>query len=164
MNKPLHRIIVALAAAYLLAVVLIVFWPSPVDRPAAGTLHQMLSWLYRHGMPRFINYSVVEFSANIVMFIPLGIIASSYFKNAVVGVIVGALSSCFIELGQALMLPDRYATGLDVLANTMGAGLGALLYFLVTSHRGRPTHPSQTELHPLPNAAIASYATSSGAK
>ena len=164
MNKPLHRIIVALAAAYLLAVVLIVFWPTPVDRPAAGTLHQVLSWLYRHGMPRFINYNVVEFSANIVMFIPLGIIASSYFKNAVVGVILGALSSCLIELGQALMLPDRYATGLDVLANTMGAGLGALSYFLVTSRSSSPQHSSSAEFNPQPSTTIESYATSNRAK
>ncbi|ALO67769.1 hypothetical protein AS189_16400 [Arthrobacter alpinus] len=164
MNKPLHRITVALAAAYLLAVILIVFWPTPVDRPAAGALHEVLSWLYRHGVPRFINYNVVEFSANIVMFIPLGIIASSYFKNAVVGVILGALSSCLIELGQALMLPDRYATGLDVLANTMGAGLGAFSYFLAMSRSGNPQHSSLTESHLPPNARIVSYATSSGAK
>ncbi|MDD0857187.1 VanZ family protein [Arthrobacter alpinus] len=164
MSKPLHRITVALAAAYLLAVVLIVFWPTPVDRPAAGTLHQVLSWLYRHGMPRFVNYSVVEFSANIVMFIPLGIIASSYFKNAVVGVIIGALSSCLIELGQTLLLPDRYATGLDVLANTLGAGLGAFSYFLVTSRSGNPQHSSLTASRLPPNATIVSYATSNGAK
>lgn len=109
MNKTLRQIFIALAAAYLLEVVLIVDSPTPIDRQAAGTLHEVLPWLYRHGMS--IDYNVVKFSAGIV------------FKNAVAGIFLGSLSSCLVEGAQAFFLPDRIAAGLDVLANTLGAGL-----------------------------------------
>ncbi|PYI37599.1 VanZ family protein [Arthrobacter psychrolactophilus] len=130
MIKRHHRIAMAAAILYLLAVLLVVFWPTPVDRPASGTLNAVLSWLHRHGTPRFIDYNFVEFTANIAMFIPMGLIASIWFKNGFLGVIAGMLVSCLIELTQATSLPDRYATGLDILANSIGAGLGALAFYL----------------------------------
>ena len=137
MTKYLHRIVLVVAAAYLIAVAMVVFWTTPVDRPATAMLSEVLSWLHEHGMPGVINYNFVEFSANIFMFIPMGIIVSAYFKNATVGILVGALGSCLIELAQALLLPDRFSSGLDILANTMGAGLGALVYFFLALHWGR---------------------------
>lgn len=156
MAKLIHRAILAVAAAYLLAVLLIVFWPTPVDRPAAGMLHESLSWLHRHGLPRFVNYNFVEFSANIAMFVPMGLIASAVFKNAWLGIVAGALGSCLIELGQAMLLPDRFASGLDVLANTLGAALGALFFVLLAPRWARTaaaTAPSDSSTsHPAPTA------------
>lgn len=133
--KLVHRIILAMAAAYVLAVLLIVFWPTPVDRPAAGTLQETLSWLHRHGMPGFVNYNFVEFSANVAMFVPMGLIASAVFRKAWLGIVAGALASTLIELGQALLLPDRFASGLDVLANSMGSAVGAMLFVLLVAPR-----------------------------
>lgn len=164
MTKPLHRIALAVAAAYLLAVALVVFWPTPVDRQGAGALHEALSWLHGHGMPKFINYNAVEFSANIVMFVPMGFFASSYFKNARVGIVVGALASCLIELAQALLLPERFATGLDVLANTIGAGLGALLYYLIKPRQGGLPLIFTSEPQELNTSRAVAYATSHGPK
>lgn len=144
MAKIFHRAALAVAGVYLLAVLLVVFWPTPVDRPAAGILNETLSWLHRHGMLGFVNYNFVEFSANVAMFAPLGLIASVVFKNAWLGIIAGAFGSCLIELGQALLLPSRFASGLDVLANTMGAALGALLFALLTPRWAQkaPADPS----------------------
>ena len=136
-NHTLHRLALALMAAYLIAVALIVFWPTPVDRPAAGTLDQLIAWMHLNGVPKSLGYSQIEFSANIVLFIPMGFIASVWMKNAWVGLVVGALASSFIELSQALFLAARFASGLDVLANTLGAGLGAVVYFAV--HRRSTT-------------------------
>ncbi|WP_425863805.1 VanZ family protein [Arthrobacter sp. TWP1-1] len=131
MNKPHHQIANAATLVYLVGVVLVVFWPTPVDRPASGQLHMILDWLHQHGMPIYIGYNKVEFASNIAMFIPTGYIAATWFKNVGLGVIIGALASCLIELSQCLFLPERYATGLDVLANTIGAGIGAALYYVV---------------------------------
>ncbi len=118
----------------------IVFWPTPVDRPAAGSLKSTLEWLHLHGLPKAIGYNQVEFSANVAMFVPMGIIAAAYFKKMLLGTLTGALVSCLIELSQALFLPDRFASGLDIVANTLGAAIGAAAYCLfLTSIKGRIT-------------------------
>lgn len=145
MIKRHHRIAMAAAFLYLIAVLLVVFWPTPVDGPASGSLDTVLRWLHQHGIPHFIDYNFVEFTANIAMFVPMGIIASIWFKNGFVGAIAGTLASCLIELTQATFLPDRFASGLDILANSTGAALGALAYFL--GHR-RLTKPSSMPQDP----------------
>ncbi|MDJ0313993.1 VanZ family protein [Arthrobacter sp. H35-D1] len=133
-NRRLHRISLCLMAAYLVALVLIVFWPTPVDRPAAGSLNHFIAWIHRRSVPTFIGYGKIEFSANIAMFIPMGIIASAWTKQAWAGLLVGFMASVCIELAQALFLAERFASGLDVLANTLGAGIGATLYFVGHRH------------------------------
>ncbi len=115
-------------AAYLMVLALIVFWPVPVDKPAAGTLTKLIAWLHRHGMPEFIDYAQIEFSSNILLFVPMGIIAALWTKNAWLGLGIGFLTSCIIEMGQALFLAARFPSALDVLANTLGAGVGAAIY------------------------------------
>ncbi|POH74913.1 VanZ family protein [Arthrobacter glacialis] len=132
-HQALHRLAVSLMAAYLVALSLIVFWPTPVDQPAAGVLHQVIDWLHRHGMPAFIDYAQIEFSANVLLFVPMGIIASVWTKKAWLGLGIGFVTSCTIELGQSLFLAARFPSVLDVLANTLGAGVGAAIYTL--AHR-----------------------------
>lgn len=140
-NRILHRISLCLIAAYLVALVLIVFWPTPVDRPAAGSLGTFIAWMHSHGVPRFIGYGTIEFSANIALFVPMGIIASVWTKRAWAGLLVGFVASVAIETGQALFLAQRFASGLDVLANTLGAGIGAVLYILAHRHQSRRIAP-----------------------
>lgn len=132
-HQTLHRIAVGLMAAYLVALALIVFWPTPVDKPAAGSLRQMISWFHLHGMPAFIGYAQIEFSANILLFVPMGIIAAEWTKNAWLGLGVGLLTSSIIELSQSLFLAARFPSALDILANTLGAGIGAVVYYF--SHK-----------------------------
>ncbi|MHA7269799.1 VanZ family protein [Arthrobacter sp. HLT1-20] len=138
-NKTLHRLAVGLMAAYLVALALIVFWPTPVDRPAAGSLHRVIAWLHLHGMPAFIDYAQIEFSANILLFVPMGIIAAVWTKKALWGLVIGFLTSCTIELSQSLFLAARFPSMLDVLANTLGAGIGAGIYYL--AHRSPVVEP-----------------------
>ena len=69
----------------------------------------------------------MEFGANVVLFVPLGLLAMvwsprSCWVHAVAG---GLVLSSAIELVQAIARPDRTASWVDVLANTIGAGLGA---------------------------------------
>ena len=152
MMKQHHRIAVTAALVYLVAVGLVVFWPTPVDRPAAGTLQAAISWFHLHGMPKFIAYGAVEFSANIVMFIPMGFIASLFLRNGWLAVIAGTLASCLIELSQAVLLPARFASGMDILANSLGAGIGIALYYLGQSRRRRTPSEPESEIDPAPGA------------
>lgn len=115
-----------LLALYLAALAVVAFWPTPVDRPAAGRLQAALLALHRAGLPDLINYSFVEFASNILLFAPIGILAALAFPQFHRGRIVLAafLASCGMELGQKLFLHDRFPSAMDIVANTAGAMLG----------------------------------------
>lgn len=125
----LRRTALGLGLAYLAALALIVFWPTPVDRNAQGSISSVVAWLHDHGIPGWFGYNTIEFSANIALFVPVGLLivmlvgANRWWY----GPLIGALGSCGIELGQLLFLPERFATINDVVANSLGASLGTLL-------------------------------------
>jgi glycopeptide antibiotics resistance protein len=71
----------------------------------------------------------VEASANIVLFIPLGFVSLLAFPEKPwwrIGAFGLLISGC-MELGQLLFLHNRFASPLDLVTNTSGAVLGALL-------------------------------------
>ncbi|WP_254788242.1 VanZ family protein [Arthrobacter sp. ok909] len=108
---------------------LIGFWPSPVDKPVQGDIAGALLLLHAVGIPRWINYAFVEASANVVLFIPVGIAATlafpgrKWWQNAALGL----LASACMELGQLLFLSSRFASLLDVATNTAGCVAGTLM-------------------------------------
>jgi VanZ family protein len=54
---------------------------------------------------------------------------------------LGAVLSGALELGQALFLPERYASWTDVLANTAGTTLGALIGAAIRAATRRAAAP-----------------------
>ena len=139
----LRRVARWLAAGYLVALGLIALWPTPVDRDAAGLIASLLAGLHALGAPGWVNYALIEFTANIALFLPVGLLGVALLGAGRwwLPVLAGVALSCLIELSQRVFLPGRFATPLDVLANSTGAVLGALLAVLflgfVTS-RERP--------------------------
>ena len=125
----LRRGALVLAAGYLVVLALIAFWPTPVDRGAHRPITTVLAHLHAHGVPAWFNYGLVEFTANIALFVPVGLLGVLLLGRARwwVAVVAGFAASSLIELGQLTFLPSRYATVMDVIANTSGAMLGALL-------------------------------------
>ena len=108
---------------------LIAFWPSPVDEPVQGELASILSFLHTHGIPVWFNYKFVEAAANVLLFIPLGVVASLAFTEKrwwQIGAFGLIVSGC-MELGQLLFLHNRFASLQDIVTNTGGAVIGALL-------------------------------------
>lgn len=108
---------------------LVAFWPTPVDQPIGGQLASVLSFLHRQGIPRWFDYSFIEASANVVLFVPLGCVACLAFPSKrwwQIGAFGLLVSSC-IELGQHQFLNDRFASPSDIVTNTLGAVAGALL-------------------------------------
>ncbi|TDL37395.1 VanZ family protein [Arthrobacter nitrophenolicus] len=109
--------------------VFIAFWPSPVDQPMQSQLAEFLSFLHRSGMPSWFNYKFVEASANVALFVPFGVVSALAFPKKrwwQVGAF-GLLISCCMELGQLLFLHNRFASPVDLVTNTSGAVIGALL-------------------------------------
>jgi VanZ family protein len=123
-------------ALYIGLLALIVLWPAPVDRPASGLLGDVLGTLHRHGVPPWINYGVVEAAANVLLFLPFGLLAGLLLPRhrRWLAVAAAVLLSAGIELAQSGLLPERFGTVQDVLANTAGAVLGAVISLLP----GRP--------------------------
>lgn len=114
-------------AAVLAAVLLVGLLPTRVD---GGVEHQVRAFVdeLRAAGLTWVDYDLIDFVANIGFFVPLGVIAALLLKRRWwLAIPLGAVLSGAIEFGQYLFLPDRYASITDVLANTIGAVLGALI-------------------------------------
>ncbi|MCQ6271119.1 VanZ family protein [Pseudarthrobacter sp. R1] len=125
-NRRFWRLVLI---ATMVPLAFIAFWPSPVDQPVQGQLAAALNSLHRHGIPTWVNYKFAEASANVALFIPLGVVSSLAFPNRPwwrIGAFGLLISGC-MELGQLLFLHARFPSPLDLVTNTAGAVIGALL-------------------------------------
>lgn len=107
--------------------VVVLAWPTPVDSSVAGPLRTMTRWFSAQGLG-WMTYTVIEFSANIAMFAPIGFLVALANQRLRWWHVVGAVAalSATAEITQSLLRPDRFGTVLDVVANTAGAALGFL--------------------------------------
>lgn len=126
-----RRLLAGSLAAYLLALALIAFWPSPVDAGASGFIDRVLRFLHRNGVPGWFDYSLIESGANVLLFIPFGFLVAAFLplRQAWLALPVGILASMCIELIQQLFRPERVATPQDVLANSLGAAIGTMVVY-----------------------------------
>jgi len=115
-------------AAYVVIVAVIAFFPTPVDRPIDHSLDQVLAWLGRHGAP-FITYRVVEFSANVALFVPLGLLIAMILgrRRWWWAIVVCACASSLVELSQGVLLVHRLASVADIVSNSIGGAIGAVV-------------------------------------
>lgn len=117
----------ALLAAFALALALIVLLPSEGHR-ALGLAEALARAAERLGIPYAPAFAVIEFGANIALFVPLGLLLplalGSIGRSTLFATIaVGAVTSMCIEFAQ-LAIPGRVSTPADVLANTLGTAIG----------------------------------------
>lgn len=138
-----HRLTTVVALAYLVALLLVVFWPSHVDDGIDVVNWWSVQWLGDLlGLNPLQRYKLVEFGSNVILFIPLGLVASRQLRNRplVVPVIGGLLVSACVELGQLILRLDRTPSISDVLANTLGAAIGVALHRAISvRHLARTT-------------------------
>lgn len=120
-----RAITTTLLIAYGLAVAVVVFWPTPVDRGFDLQLLRFAAMVRANGM-LWLTYEHVEFAGNVLLFVPIGIGLTLVLPPALHWLVplAGLASSAVIELVQAVALPDRFGGPVDVLANTLGAALG----------------------------------------
>ena len=118
----------ALLAPYLIALALIVFLPARDAGRVTGVVGWAADLVAMWGVPREPAVIVFEFLANVVLFVPFGLLLSvaapRWSPWAVIG--LGCLVSVAIELVQ-LGIPSRVSTVSDVIANSAGAALGCAL-------------------------------------
>lgn len=129
-RSPLVRALLwGVSGLVLAGMAVVAFWPAPVDRPLYGTLLRSMRTLQGYGLPEWVDYAAIESLANVLLFIPLGILASVLLPGRLwwMAFLLCAGLSAGIELVQDMVLPERHGTVQDVLLNSSGALLGVAL-------------------------------------
>ena len=106
-----------LLTLYLAALGCIGFWPTPVDRPLSGFLDDVFSALHENVLTAGINYGVVEGTANVILFFPLGLFLALLLpvRRWWLAALAGLFTSVAIEAVQYLLLSQRQASVRDVI-------------------------------------------------
>lgn len=119
-------------AAYLVLAAVVLLSPL-----SAGAAVDLLVRLVRDGLGLTgFGAGWIEFAANVALFVPLGFLLTALWSRPWVGVLVALAVSAGAELVQ-LVLPARLASIRDVVANVIGAALGAGIAWVALSFHRR---------------------------
>lgn len=136
----------AMLVVYTVFVLVITLSPQmPGSGFVSRLVTRVLASLHARGMFEFVDFLVVEFLGNILMFVPLGVFVALLISRRHWWVLLfaGTLFSGFIELGQLLLLPDRVPEMRDLISNSTGFILGAIaavVFRLAVAHRDELVH------------------------
>ncbi|WP_223626575.1 VanZ family protein [Microbacterium sp. EST19A] len=132
-----------LLVGYLLFVGFTVWLPATVSAKVTGLVGIIATWVSDAGIASYARSAfVLEILANVALFVPIGLLLALAWPRLRLWqtVLIGALMSVLIETVQGLM-PSRFPTLSDVIANTTGTLIGALIvaFILYLAGVGRPT-------------------------
>lgn len=126
----------ALLAVFFLLLILVVLLPSQ-DHAALGVVERFARWAAEFGVPYRIAFPVLEFAANILLFVPLGVLMPLAIGSVRPAVLVG---TALLGLGVSLVIefaqwwiPGRVSDPRDLFANTLGTVIGVLAVALGSS-------------------------------
>ncbi|MFE4470303.1 VanZ family protein [Leifsonia sp. NPDC056824] len=134
----LRRVLLAVTAAYLLVVAWITLNPAPADPHRNPLLEGLLATFASTPLLRWVDYDVVEFTANVLLFVPMGLLFAVLLGRWRwwLAFAIGAAATLTIEFVQ-LFLPARVSDPRDLLANTLGTLVGIGIAAVVTTARER---------------------------
>ncbi|MGA1826814.1 VanZ family protein, partial [Microbacterium sp.] len=127
--RSVARVVLTL---YGISLAMIALWPVPVDSGAARFLGRLIR------LVPVLTYPRIEFAANIVLFVPLGVLLMLILRERYLILPIAIVVTVAIECSQGLLLDKRTPSLLDIIANTTGACLGMLIVAAVQSWRARP--------------------------
>lgn len=137
MGKSRRVVLFALVVYAMAALVLLL---SPIGPGAI--VEAVTRWTQEDLGLVVVRQGWIEFGANIVLFLPLGLLLALLFRPPWIGVVLAVALSVAAEAVQ-LVLPGRLASPRDILANALGAGIGAFIAWLIIRRR-RPVRPTAT--------------------
>lgn len=142
-----HPVLSLATFAYLGVVGWITLGPQPLDEGRDSLLWRALRFFGRHDLTDWITYQRVEFTANVFMFIPIGMFLLLLFGRRLwfAAVLSGVALTVAIETAQRF-IPDRVSDVSDIIANSIGALIGVLFTLVVTATRSRRVRQYGDEL------------------
>ena len=128
-----HPLLTVVTLLYLGVVGLLTLGPQPFDESSDSIVWALLRFFARHRQTAWIDYWTLQFGANVLMFIPVGLFFLLLLgrRRWWVAVLIGVLLTCAIEFTQRF-LPDRVSDWRDILANSVGAFVGVILALILT--------------------------------
>lgn len=133
-RAPRGRVAARVAlVGYLLFVGFTVWLPAAVSSKVTGLVGVMARWVAEAGIAPYQPSAVVlEILANVALFVPVGLLLPFAWPRLRLWqvTLAGGLLSVVIESVQGLM-PSRFPTLSDVIANTTGTFLGAVITCLL---------------------------------
>jgi|GEM_PF-3486974 len=128
MTRHLRPLLQYALAAYTLLVLAVTLWPEPPDKPVAKQIRTAIDTAHAAGAPPKLGYNLLEYSANLFLFVPIGILLAALLTPRLwwFAPVLGMTLTFAIEFVQS-NIPSRHASQMDLLYNTLGALAGALL-------------------------------------
>ncbi|WP_165069661.1 VanZ family protein [Marisediminicola senii] len=144
-----HPILSAVTFAYLGIVAWITLGPQPLGDGDDAWLWRILGVFSRYDITSWVTYQRVEFTANVLMFIPIGMFFLLLFgrRGWFASVLAGVALTCTIEFAQ-LFLPGRVSDISDIIANSTGTAIGVIIALIVTARRAREIARSRAASRP----------------
>lgn len=128
-----HPILSLATFAYLGVVAWVTLGPQPLDAAGRSGLHRVIRWLQARDATGWVTYEGVEFTANIIMFLPIGLLFVLLLGRRLwpLTLLLGVALSIGIEAAQ-VFLPERVPDVRDLVANSMGAVFGVIAALVIT--------------------------------
>ena len=133
-----HPFLTFVTVAYLGVVGLVTLGPQPGGALFRTLANAVMELVWRVAPTSGFDYSDLEFSTNVAMFVPVGVLFVLLFgpRYWLLAIAAGVMLTMGIEAAQAF-LPGRVSDPRDLLANGAGAVLGSLIGVALTARRKR---------------------------
>ncbi|NIJ06230.1 VanZ family protein [Frigoribacterium faeni] len=134
-----RAVLLLLTLAYLALVGWMTLRPEVYGERTSNLLWRALGFFSRHDETAWITFDRVEFTSNVIMFLPMGALVVLLLPRRFwwLGVVVGFAASWGIESYQSSYLDGRVSDVRDLVSNTLGATVGAAFTALLLPRRRR---------------------------
>ncbi len=138
-----HGLVISVLALYTMFILAVTLSPTQLDVSTQRLVFRFVDVLHRFGVPTWFDYAEVEFTANILMFVPFGFMVTLLLpvRFAWLAIIISLSFSMGIEFFQREFLAARVFDVRDIVANTLGGSIGFVMAaFLRSLVHGRDRH------------------------
>jgi glycopeptide antibiotics resistance protein len=146
-----RSVLLLLTTAYLALLGWMTLGPQPLDSGGRGALESIIEYLSGFEALAWITYDVVEFLANIALFVPAGVLFVLLLGRGRwwLALCLAIALSGAIEALQ-LLLPERVPDLRDLAANSLGAVIGLVVAVVALRAASRRTTDRTRPVQPVP--------------